>query len=394
MVVNIPVKLVRADGGLIALDVTTLTLDVDRNINPHAIPYAGSNRFAFDLNLSKAVILLEGYMVDAPSIVDVAAGQAATCNIDFSKTLSGSSTLQTDWIDDTNVLNIAYAMNNNSFTAIGHHDIPHFVINDIDSVAHTIYFVRSNTTYGHNSFGSSGKYHISIIDATGNLRTTANIQSYLVALLNTNSGSSVLGTKFIATADGTGNVIIKHLVKGVAGNSNSPRFAGLYATPYFNTFRGGYNSDALQGMSAGDKVMALYAILNNSIDVDNSIGSAYGQGADSNAMERASDAKRLRRFNQSADYITGIQIPFNSRHHADGEKYKAMNFFMPTGPGINARGKSIINAKPASSVIDDPDSDGDFSFIKGTITKATFVQIGGEPLYQFNIQFLPIDVII
>ena len=71
-----------------------------------------------------------------------------------------------------------------------------------------------------------------------------------------------------------------------------------------------------------------------------------------------------------------------------------MNFFMPTGPGINARGKSIINAKPASSVIDDPDSDGDFSFIKGTITKATFVQIGGEPLYQFNIQFLPIDVII
>ena len=55
MVVNIPVRLVRTDGGLIALDVTTLTLDVDRNINPHAIPYAGSNRFAFDLNLSKAV---------------------------------------------------------------------------------------------------------------------------------------------------------------------------------------------------------------------------------------------------------------------------------------------------------------------------------------------------
>ena len=83
MVVNIPVRLVRADGGLIALDVTTLTLDVDRNINPHAMPYAGSNRFAFDLNLSKAVILLEGYMVDAPAIVDVAAGQAALCNIDL-----------------------------------------------------------------------------------------------------------------------------------------------------------------------------------------------------------------------------------------------------------------------------------------------------------------------
>jgi len=388
MVVNIPVKLVRADGGLIALDVTTLTLDVDRNINPHAIPYDGSNRFAFDLNLSKAVILLEGYMVDAPSIVDVAAGQAATCNIDFSKTLSGSSTLQTDWIDDANVLQNIAVMGTDSFTTtVRGGDNPHFVINDIDSVAHTIYFVKSNTTYGHN-LGSSSKYHISVIDASGNLRTTANIQSYLVALLNTNSGSSVLGTKFIATADGTGNVIIKHLVKGVAGNSNSPRFAKLFATPYFNTFRGGYNSDALQGMSAGDKVMALYAILNNSIDVDDSDSSKV------HGRNDAADAKRLRMADQSADYITGIQIPFNSRHHADGEKYKAMNFFMPTGPGINARGKSIINAKPASSVIDDPDSDGDFSFIKGTITKATFVQIGGEPLYQFNIQFLPIDVII
>ena len=71
-----------------------------------------------------------------------------------------------------------------------------------------------------------------------------------------------------------------------------------------------------------------------------------------------------------------------------------MNFFMPTGTGYNARSKSIIRAKPASSVINDPDKSNDFSFIKGTITKATFVQIGGEPLYQFNIQFLPIDFII
>ena len=387
MVVNIPVKLVRADGGLIALDVTTLTLDVDRNINPHSLPYQGSNRFAFDLNLSKAVILLEGYMVDAPSIVDVAAGQAATCNIDFSKSLSGSSTLQTDWIDDANVLQNIAVMGTDSFvTTVLGGDNPHFVINDIDSVAHTIYFVKSNTTYGHN-LGSSSKYHISVIDASGNLRTTANIQSYLVALLNTNSGSSVLGTKFIATADGTGNVIIKHLVKGVAGNSNSPRFAKLFATPYFNTFRGGYNSDALQGMSAGDKVMALYATLNNSIDVDNSDSNNTLHPGENNS-------RKLWAASVSADYITGIQIPFNSRHHADGEKYKAMNFFMPTGPGINARGKSIINAKSASSVIDDPDSDIDFSFIKGTITKATFVQIGGEPLYQFNIQFLPIDAII
>ena len=384
MVVNIPVRLVRADGDLIALDVTTLTLDVDRNINPHAMPYAGSNRFAFDLNLSKAVILLEGYMVDAPSIVDVNAGQAALCNIDFSKTLSGSSTLQTDWIDDANVLQNIAVLSTDSFTTTMGGDNPHVIINDINNIDYTIYFVKSNTTYGHN-LGSSGKYHISVKDASGNLRTTANIQTYLTALLNENSGSSILGTKFSATASGAGTVIIRHLSAGLAGNNNTPRFAKLFATPDFSTFSRGYNSDVLQGMSAGDKVMSLYAILNNSIDVDN---------LDSNKTVYTSKRRRLNNSDISADYITGIQIPFNSTINADGEKYKAMNFFMPTGKGIDARGKSIINAKSAASVIDDPDSDSDFSFIKGTITKATFVQIGGEPIYQFNIQFLPIDVII
>tara|TARA_R100000951_G_scaffold111380_1_gene110337 strand:+ start:487 stop:1638 length:1152 start_codon:yes stop_codon:yes gene_type:complete len=383
MVVNIPVKLVRADGQLIALDVTTLTLDVDRNINPHPIPYAGSNRFAFDLNMSKAVILLEGYMVDAPTVVDATGGSKAVSYIDFARTLSGSNTSNTDWIDDANVLQNIATLNTDSFVTALSSDNPHLILNDIDNVSHTIYFVKSNTTYGHN-LGSSGKYHVSIIDASGNLRTTANIQTYLTALLNEDAGSSILGTKFSAVAQGAGGVQIKQISNGKAGNNNSPRFAKLFATPHFFTFITGKDSDSTQGMSAGDKVMSLYAILNNSIDVDNSDTRKYFK----------SNIKQLKQANESADYITGIQIPFNSTVNADGEKYKAMNFFMPTGKGINARGKSIINAQSASSIIDDPDSDSDFSFIKGTITKATFVQIGGEPIYQFNIQFLPIDVII
>ena len=67
---------------------------------------------------------------------------------------------------------------------------------------------------------------------------------------------------------------------------------------------------------------------------------------------------------------------------------------MPTGPGMNSEDKTLDNAEPASSIIADTDNERDNRFIKGTITKATFVQIGGEPIYQFNIQFLPIDSII
>ena len=382
MVVNIPVKLVRADGQLIALD-------VDRNINPHPIPYAGSNRFAFDLNMSKAVILLEGYMVDAPTVVDATAGSKAVSYIDFARTLSGSSTLNFDWIDDYVVLENAYNAVTDSFIGQNGYDIPRLDITDINDVTYSINFIKSNTTYGHD-LGTSGKYHVSIIDASGNLRTTANIQTYLTALLNENSGSSILGTKFSAVAQGAGGVQIKQISNGKAGNNNSPRFTHTQNTPYFFTFITGKDSDSLQGLSAGDKVMSLYAILNNSVDVDNSEKNYTRSNFWGGKIGERMDDKMI----ISGDYITGIQIPFNSTVNADGEKYKAMNFFMPTGKGYGPTTKGVQMAQPASSVIDDPDASNDFSFIKGTITKATFVQIGGEPIYQFNIQFLPIDVII
>ena len=64
MVVNIPIRLVRKDSSLIPLNVTTLTLDVDRSINPHSLPLAGNKRFALDMNMAKAVILLEGVITD------------------------------------------------------------------------------------------------------------------------------------------------------------------------------------------------------------------------------------------------------------------------------------------------------------------------------------------
>ena len=91
----------------------------------------------------------------------------------------------------------------------------------------------------------------------------------------------------------------------------------------------------------------------------------------------------------------GIQVPFNSSINAeDGQKYKPVNFFMPTGAYENQDTKSVDNAVSASTKVDSPSDGDDRAFIKGFVTKATFVQIAGEPVYTFNIQFTPANIIL
>ena len=142
-------------------------------------------------------------------------------------------------------------------------------------------------------------------------------------------------------------------------------------------------------MSAGDKVMSLYATLNNSNNpgIGAALTAMTGGGMTKTGIEKAN--------NKYGDYIMGIQVPFNSSINAtDGSKYKPVNFFMPTGAFETQESKSVDNAVSASTKVDDA-SDGDSrAFIKGFVTKATFVQIGGEPVYTFNIQFTPANIIL
>ena len=381
MVVNIPIRLVRADGDLIALDVTNLTLDVDRNINPHGLPYSGAQRFAFDLNMPKALILLEGFMVDAPSVVDTALGTASYATIDFSTMEVGNDT----FTENYDIIQLAQGLDVDELN-----DELKMTLQSTVGTNYNIYFTKSNTASGI----TGGNYWISIISASGAMRNNTYLAEKLEALINLEAGLSVLGAVFSATKhDSTlteyvdSVVKITQKVKGEAGNTDTPQWLGRYSMLKIH-FSYGKNSDAQQGFSAGDKVMQLFGILSNSVDRDwtdfgtktGGGGSTFGDGG--------------YKKGGYADYITGIQIPFNSTVGADGEKYVAKNFFMPTGTFITPSKKTPDKAKLASSEITNPDNEHDFSFIKGTITKATFVQIAGEPIYQFNIQFLPIDNII
>ena len=88
--------------------------------------------------------------------------------------------------------------------------------------------------------------------------------------------------------------------------------------------------------------------------------------------------------NKYGDYIIGLQIPFSSNIN-DRESL----FYMPTGSLLGKEDKTADNA-PATGV-EFQAYNSEFTGIKGTVANATFVQLGGEPIYSYTINFAPID---
>lgn len=231
------------------------------------------------------------------------------------------------------------------------------------------------------------------VSQVGTALTATQMAKNLVALINDGTLSTPL-TDYSASLVSSPNsgeaevaVNITQTTTGEDGDTDSPFFGGNWISqikPRFETFDGGSNAEGVfSGMSAGDKVMSLYATLNNSNnptfvqDITDSVRGVFNMNE------------------KYGDYIIGIQIPFNSSINAtDGSKYKPVNFFMPTGAFETLESKSVSDAVAASTKPETPDSNNDRSFIKGVVTKATFVQVGGEPVYTFNIQFVPASFII
>ena len=87
------------------------------------------------------------------------------------------------------------------------------------------------------------------------------------------------------------------------------------------------------------------------------------------------------------DYIIGLQIPFTSTINDNSSL-----FYMPTGAFKSVDDKTADNANPVGTEF--TPYNGEYTGIKGAIADATFVQLGGEPIYSFTINFVPIDWII
>ena len=162
---------------------------------------------------------------------------------------------------------------------------------------------------------------------------------------------------------------------------------------YIEPFSGGVDGTK---KSAGDKVADIYGIMNNSTrefgtDID-SLGDAVGQSLGILVAAIASGGLSLVSGitgESDGDFISGIQIPYNSTISAGGDTYVARNFFMPTGLGKGAFGKSSdANTLPAGVTFDTGD---EYTGIQGIMKKIDITHDAGESVYGFNMVFLPAD---
>lgn len=380
---NIPVRLIGQDGKIYQLMVTTLTLDVNRSIMSSPIPFTGSERMTYDGNLTTAMISLEGYITDDDVIHINSGGKVGTAFIDYSRHTSNADDYSWrpfvggGWVagDDETL---------DDFTKTKHY----FTL-DVGSNT-KIYYARSTATSGFDA--GTGKYFIQVHDGTSSL-TIQEMATNTAELLNNSFAAyvtaSVVDSTDSITTQLNCKVLISRAIIGESGNGNTPdfSFSGFptgASPPRHGTFSGGTNAGFSSGMSAGDKVMELYSVLNNSVD---DIGDTL---TDTNK----DIADKEKGISDHGRYIIGIQIPFNSTQHATGgDKYAARNFFMSAGWNDESE-TTLDKALPASIDFNIQHYGFTRTGIGGTIDKATFVQLGGEPVYQFTILFTPTNHII
>ena len=393
MVSNIPIRLVHNNGDLTQIMATDVALDVERKVGGFALPYTGSTRMGFELNLNNASIIINGIITD-DSITSASASSSnagATAYVDFSvnhgRANEGFSGLDS-WIPT----------NADAATIVGtatHETVEDakngITITATDGTSYDIWFVgyAGSVANQRGLDAGSGRYYIAIYNTSAS--TKGSHTDIADNLFDVIQNESALNSRFTAslktsalTGEANTQVEITQDVLGTAGNSDTPIYTasntnvGVRKLPYVRVFTGGKATST--GLSSGDKVMNLYGVLNNS---DNKT-----------IRSRLTDIlpgvdEQQRKF---ADYIIGIQIPYDSIFHASGaEKYSARNFFMPTGAFRTPEEKRTDSSEPAETTFEPDTPSGDFTGIKGTVQKATFTRLGGEPIWSFTIIFTPID---
>jgi hypothetical protein len=419
MPVGTPIRLVQESHDVIELDATSMVLTTSRKVGGSALPFSGSRRVGFDLNVNSAMINIQGIIVDD----QIAKGsEAASMTVNFGSQHGLSDTWATKE-------NIDYLLDANT---------PAMILKDFNGNERSILFVAGSGLAG----GVKALYNSSLnpskiqIDSSGNFAVdlatavaayiTGELSSYFTATsvsgLNRNAGTN--------NADAVQNCAVKiqHVVKGTAPNGTTIRFsryggnAARFEIPQTQTFGGGANETK---KSAGDKVQDLYGIVNNSktqagravqagaaaalgiaglivaapIAAGAGVGAAV-TGAATGGTAFAAGAGAAGGFLTNAvlarnkeDYIIGLQIPYNSMLKAeDGTQYSAMNFFMPTGLGHSSSNKGSEGARPAGTKFSHASEDR--TGIQGSIQKLDITYDAGETAYNFNIIFAPIDNIL
>jgi len=389
-----PIRLVQENGNLIELEAQTMVMTTSRKVGGSPVPFTGSKRMGFDLNVNSAMINVQGVITD-----DTVGGSntAAVAKINFGKTQNTGL----EWNTSTNRGHIIHHTDGAQASCLK--------LKDGLGVQKVIYFNLTENDTEH----VSGQDKVQVNASDASLHTT--LPAALVTCINTRFGSSFTASAEPAIQyDGDEATTQLKIVQDRAshdGNNPTPTWIGSQrmTRPHMESFGGGATGTK---KSAGDKVMDLYGILNNSVTqagrtvmalgviaggIAGGVATAAptaGVGAVAGAGVAMTGVGMLldKEAEEELDYIVGIQIPYNSLvTSTDGVQYAARNFFMPTGYEKGLDKTSVNNLLPASVDFDMKDK---FTGIQGAVQKMDITYNAGEMVYEFNMIFAPIDGLI
>lgn len=416
-----PIRLVQEGGNLIELNATNMVLTTSRKVGGSALPFTGSRRVGFDLNVNSAMINIQGVIVDDQILKG---SQSASAIINFGEKHGTTA----EWAAP---FNLEYMLSATS---------PHMTIKDFDGNNRNITFTETTNAgaTAYSATGGAGSTPTVLINP--NDATALQIATAVHSFIN-NQLSSYFSSELIQEINRLNDALafcairITHQVKGTKPNGASIFFSDdggnsqSFKYPTNEVFNGGANAVK---KSAGDKVQDLYGIVNNSKTQVGRVvqgvaagalgavglilaaplvitGGATAAAASGGAAAAAGGAGISAGgaaaigagggligslFNLQKDYIIGLQIPYNSMLKAeDGSEYSPMNFFMPTGLGFgDASLKGSAGAEPAGTEFSAKSKER--TGIQGAIQKLDITYDAGETAYNFNIIFAPIDNIL
>ena len=402
---GVPIRLVHDNGQLTEINAQSMTMTTQRKTGGMPTPFTGGIRVGLDLNMNKAMILINAVLTDDRNLVG--SNTAARAKIDFSFTLIGGQTQSYLDGDGATNSNIAKLFNNTYFVSTNEFSFSTIHLYSHDGVTYIIKLKKLSSGTFTNTTNTD--YTIGINPA-GSL-TAAGFATAFADLIN---NTSSLAAKFTAsksdsavTGESNTVVTITQDVTGEDGNNLTPTFSQKpngYRPPSYEKFAGGLT---VSKRSAGDKAMDLYGIMNNSkkegfgkfliggaMAVGGGAAALTGVGAPVGVGVAAAGAGIMADsragVGSGSGYIKGIQIPYNSTIQANGDNFVARNFIMPTGFGKSFNDKrSDNNSNPAGVKFD-----GNRTGIKGTVNKLDITYNAGENVYNIVMQFVPVDFLL
>jgi len=378
-----PIRLVQENGNLIELEATTFALTTEREVTPTSFPALGGTRIAIDLNKSRSLIVIQGVISDDRFTTGAAFAKGL---VDFSSINYGNGFyLSNSFVTSVNI---------NALLA----GASKFQVKSTDGTLYEATFTQDS------NLGRTGN-NIVIKTNTGTYATTTQFTSYVADWVNNQTATKITASIVKSEKTGLANsaIVIKQNVSGSNGNQSAypkikPSILSYvsphnFRHPFDSKFQGGSTG---KKKSAGDKVMDLYGIINNSsreinreLTLDNLLTTL---GALALALPTFG-LSFINTLSGDGDYIVGIQIPYNSTIQADGDTYVARNFFMPTGPFESRFSKSSeANNSPAGATFDIFTTG--FTGIQGVMGKLDINYDAGESVYNFDITFYPADATI